>query len=87
MVNAVMVQYPKYYGEAINRVHREQWQVVMTEELDALKLNDVWTVVVPPEVAHVLHNKWVYRRRPTRTGISSGTRLAWSSAGTNKCSE
>ena len=68
MVNAVMLQDPKHYGDAINGVHREQWQVAMTEELDALKPNDVWTVVVPPKGAHFLHNNWVYKTKPDANG-------------------
>lgn len=63
VVNAVMTQDPKHYGEAVKSDHREQWNVAMTEELDALKANDVWTIVVPPKGAHVLHNKWVYKKK------------------------
>ena len=40
----------------------------MDEELDALKANDVWTIVVPPKNAHVLHNKWVYKMKTDATG-------------------
>ena len=35
----------------------------MAVEMDALKSNDVWKVVVPPKNAHVLHNKWVYKNK------------------------
>uniref|UniRef100_A0AAV1UJN6 Reverse transcriptase Ty1/copia-type domain-containing protein n=1 Tax=Peronospora matthiolae TaxID=2874970 RepID=A0AAV1UJN6_9STRA len=40
----------------------------MTEELDALKANDVWEIVVPPENAQVLHNKWVYKTKTDANG-------------------
>ena len=40
----------------------------MTEELDALKANNVWTVVVPPKDAHVLYNKWVYKTKKDANG-------------------
>ena len=63
VVNAIVVQHPKHYGEAIKNVHRKKWLTAMTEELDALKSNDVQTVVMPPKGAHVLHNKWVYKTR------------------------
>ena len=68
VVNAVIVQDPKYYGEAINSDHREQWQVAMNEELDPMKSKDVWTVVVPPKGVHVLHNKWVYKMKTDANG-------------------
>ena len=41
VVCAVMVQDPKHCGEAIRSDHREQWSTDMTEELDALKFDDV----------------------------------------------
>ena len=68
VVNAVMTQDPKHYGEAVKSDHRKQWNVAMTEELDALKANDVWTIVVPPKGAHVLHNKWVYKTKTDENG-------------------
>ena len=40
----------------------------MTEELDALKANDVWEIVVPPGNAHVLHYKWVYKTKTDANG-------------------
>ena len=58
----------------------------MTEELDALKANDVWEIVVPPGNAHVLHNKWVYRTKTDANGDIEGTRPVWSFVETNKCS-
>ena len=68
VVNAVIVQDPKHYGEAINSDHREQWQVAMNEELDPMKSKDVWTVVVPPKGVHVLHNKWVFKTKTDANG-------------------
>ena len=40
----------------------------MTEELDSLKANDVWEVVVLPRKAHILHNKWVYKPKTDANG-------------------
>lgn len=40
----------------------------MTEELDTLKSNDVWTIVVSPEGAHVLQNRWVYKTKTDSNG-------------------
>ena len=48
--------------------HRDQWRVAITEELDALKKNDVWQIVVPPRNAHVLHNKWVHKTKTDDNG-------------------
>ena len=68
VVNAVIAQDPKHYGEAIKSKYHQEWKIAMTEELDALKANDVWTIVVPPKDAHVLHNKWVYKTKMDANG-------------------
>uniref|UniRef100_A0AAV1VL46 Reverse transcriptase Ty1/copia-type domain-containing protein n=1 Tax=Peronospora matthiolae TaxID=2874970 RepID=A0AAV1VL46_9STRA len=68
IVNAIVEQDPKHYGEAMKSGQRDQWQVAMTEELDALEANDVWKIVVPPRNAHVLHNKWVYKTKTDANG-------------------
>ena len=41
VVNAVIAQDPKHYGEAVKSKHHQEWKIAMTEELDALKANDV----------------------------------------------
>ena len=48
--------------------HRDKWSVDMTDELDSLKANGAWQVVVPPGNTHVLHNKWVYKTRTNANG-------------------
>ena len=62
-INAIVVQDPKHYGEATKSEYRKQWLTLMTEDLDALKPNDVWTVVMPPKGVHALHNKWVFENK------------------------
>lgn len=42
VVNALIGQDPRHYREAMKSEHRDQWRVAMTEELDVLKVNDVW---------------------------------------------
>uniref|UniRef100_A0AAV1T9J2 Uncharacterized protein n=1 Tax=Peronospora matthiolae TaxID=2874970 RepID=A0AAV1T9J2_9STRA len=59
----------------------------MTEELDALKANDFWEIVVPPEMHTFYTTNGSTRQRPTRTETSSGTKLVWWFVETNKCSE
>ena len=41
VVNAIEVQHPKHYEEAIMNDHRKKWLTVMTKELNTLKSNDV----------------------------------------------
>ena len=68
ILNAVIAQDPRHYGEAMKSDHRDQWRIAMAEELDALEANDVWQIVVPPRTAHVLHNKWVHKTKTDDNG-------------------
>lgn len=68
IVNAVFEQDQKHYGEAMKSENRNQCLVDIIEELEALKANDVWKIVVPPRNAHVLHNKWVYKTKTDANG-------------------
>uniref|UniRef100_A0AAV1SYC6 Reverse transcriptase Ty1/copia-type domain-containing protein n=1 Tax=Peronospora matthiolae TaxID=2874970 RepID=A0AAV1SYC6_9STRA len=52
----------------MNGKNRDQWLIAVTEELDAIKSNDVWEIVVPLRDAHVLHNKWVYNTKTDANG-------------------
>ena len=63
VVNAIIVQDPKHYGEEIEREHRKQWLAANTKESDASMSNDVWAVVMPPKGVHALHNKWVFENK------------------------
>ena len=51
---------------------KDKWQIEMSEELQALKDNDVWVVVEPPHKSHVLHTKWIFK---TKTNASRAIEL------------
>ena len=66
IVNAV--RDPKNYGEAVRSDSKDKWAVAIKDELDALEENGVWAVVVPPDNAHILHNKWVFKTKTDADG-------------------
>ena len=68
VVNAIILQDPKHYGEAVMSDCREKCLTAMIEELNALKSNDVWTVVMALKGAHGLHNKWVVKAKNDANG-------------------
>ena len=70
-----MMQDPKNYEEAIKSNHRKQRLTAMIEALDALQSYDVWTVVLPPKGAHVLHINWVNTTKNMQTDTLRITRL------------
>lgn len=47
---------------------KKEWTKAMDEELQALKENDVWTMVVPPTGSHVLDTKWVFKTTTDAAG-------------------
>ena len=63
-----MVHHPKHYGEVIRSKNREQWVTAITGELNSVKSNDVWLIVVTPTEAHVQHKNWVYKTKTNANG-------------------
>lgn len=49
---------------------RENWQIAMSEVLQALEDSGVWLVVVPPKNCHLLHTKWVYKTKTDADGAN-----------------
>lgn len=61
VVNVVREQDPINYCEAVRSDSKEKWAVAIKDELEALEENGVWAVGVPPDNAHILHNKWDFK--------------------------
>lgn len=57
---------PESYTQAMSRDDREKWQEAMLDEINALKRNEVWTLVDRPVDENIVDNKWVLRikRKP-----------------------
>ena len=67
-VNSIRDPDPKNYGEAMRSKLKDKWQVAMSEELQAIKENDVWVVVNHHRKSHVLHTKWVFKTKTNADG-------------------
>ena len=68
VVSTVQEQDPINYGEATRSSGNDKWTRAVEEELQALEVNGVWTVVVPPGGSHILHNKWVFETKTDADG-------------------
>ena len=54
------VNVPNSYQEAISSVESEQWKVAMSDEMEALKENNTYTVTNLPKGKTTIGSKWVY---------------------------
>ena len=49
--------------DAIQRSDSEKWLEAMKSEMESMKVNDVWTLVDPPEGVKPIGCKWVFKRK------------------------
>lgn len=57
---------PESYKDAMKRDDKDEWRKAMLDEIDALKRNQVWTLVDRPKDTNIVTNRWVLRikRKP-----------------------
>jgi len=53
-----MIMDPKFFHEAIKDV---KWREAMAKEIEALELNNTWSIVDLPPEKKPIHCKWVYK--------------------------
>ena len=54
---------PITYMDAMQRPDSEKWLEAMKSEMESMKVNDVWTLVDPPEGVKPRGCKWVFKRK------------------------
>ena len=54
---------PITYMDAMQRPDSEKWLEAMKSEMESMKVNDVWTLVDPPEGVKPIGCKWVFKRK------------------------
>ena len=54
---------PITYMDAMQRSDSEKWLEAMKSEMESMKVNDVWTLVDPPEGVKPIGCKWVFKRK------------------------
>uniref|UniRef100_A0AAV1VHP2 Reverse transcriptase Ty1/copia-type domain-containing protein n=1 Tax=Peronospora matthiolae TaxID=2874970 RepID=A0AAV1VHP2_9STRA len=70
VVNVVTTSDPRNFGEAMRSSHKEGWMKAISEELQALENNGVWSIVKAPKDIRALHSKWVFKtKRDAEGGI------------------
>jgi hypothetical protein len=59
---------PKTVQEALNRTDREMWKVAMTDEIEAFKRNEAWSLEIPPKDKKIITCKWVFQLKKDNEG-------------------
>ena len=54
--------------DAMQRSGSEKWLEAMKSEMKSMKVNDVWTLVDPPEGVKPIGCKWVFKRKRGTNG-------------------
>lgn len=64
----VSLEEPKDRKEALSRPDAELWIKAMDEEMDSLKNNKTWDLMIPPKERKVIGCKWVYKIKRNTEG-------------------
>ncbi|KAK8488101.1 hypothetical protein V6N11_019771 [Hibiscus sabdariffa] len=59
---------PKTYQEAVASPDSEKWLEAMRSEMDSMSVNQVWTLVEPPEGIKPIGCKWVFKKKTDMDG-------------------
>ena len=51
------------YMDAIQRSDSEKWLEVMKFEIKSIKINNIWTLVDPPEGIKSIECKWIFKKK------------------------
>ena len=54
---------PIIYMDAMQRSDSDKWLEVMKFEIEFMKVNNVWTLVDPPEGVKSIGCKWVFKKK------------------------
>ena len=65
---AVHVDDPRNYEEAMSDIDSSKWLEAMNSEMDSMYSNQVWTLVDPPEGINPIGCKWVFKRKIGKDG-------------------
>ncbi|GKD09133.1 retrovirus-related pol polyprotein from transposon TNT 1-94 [Tanacetum coccineum] len=72
---------PKNVKEAIKD---ESWTMAMQEELNQFKINDVWSLVPPPDNQTIIGTKWVFKNKLDENGVVSRNKARLVAQGYNQ---
>lgn len=65
---------PESYSKAITSKDRDKWWQAMTEEMNSLKVNGIWSLVPKPKNQKVIQCKWLYK---IKEGITTNEPLRY----------
>ncbi|GJW04374.1 hypothetical protein Tco_1563230 [Tanacetum coccineum] len=60
---------PANYKTAMLDPDKVIWQGAMDEEMNSMKVNEVWTEVDPPPNAKIVRSKWIFKKKTDMDGF------------------
>ena len=54
---------PTTYQEAITSPDFEKWLEAMKSKMESMKINNIWTLVDPPEGIKLIGCKWIFKKK------------------------
>ena len=59
---------PTTYEESLNSSESDQWLIAVNIEMDSMYINQVWTLVDPPEGITPIGCKWIFKKKTNMEG-------------------
>ena len=59
---------PITYMDAMQRSDSNLWLEAMKSEMESMEVNNVWTLVEPPEGVKLIGCKWIFKRKRSADG-------------------
>ena len=74
----VMEDDPVNFHQAMQSANSQQWLEAMNEEMQSMKDNDVWDLVVLPEGIKPIGNKWIFKtKKRIQMAMWRDLKLVW----------
>ena len=67
-LSATKEEYLGAIKEVIDSMKGELWKKAMEEEMELLRKNDTWDLVVFPDGREIINSKWVFKRKTNEIG-------------------
>ena len=63
LLNSMKIMRIDHHMDAMHRFDSDKWLKAMKYEIEPMKVNDVWTLVNPPEGIKSIGCKWIFKRK------------------------
>jgi len=54
------INIPLTYNDIFNNGNKDQWLAAVNDEINSLKMNNIWTAIPNPGNVNIVDTKWVF---------------------------